>query len=281
MESKVGITIVEPSVEFITPKHFPNWKEGFQGIIEECGRTCYKSEDKIKKGSAEKLLRALVKNEHMSVIEHGVFTVKFTCSRACSHQLVRHRLAAYSQESQRFCDYSKDRHQDTVSVWNTDSDDGGEQKLLKVIMPPSIARSCVLNGHTVYALGSLLFVASRQPNLQEELGSFLEKRGVEDSMIQRAERWCRQKIQSYQDYLWYREEGVPSEDARFDLPNACKTEVATTYNFRMWRHVLGHPKCGRALNKKAQWEIKQITLPVLDFFQEHIPSMFGDLGEAR
>jgi len=76
-------------------------------LLELCGRTCYKSEDRITPGSAAKFIRGIVKSGHESVIEHYSFTVKFICDRATSHQLVRHRLGAYSQESQRYCDYGK------------------------------------------------------------------------------------------------------------------------------------------------------------------------------
>lgn len=74
-------------------------------FLEKCGRVCYKSEDKITEGSAEKFVRALIKSGHESVIEHYSITVKVTCSRAISHQIVRHRIGAYSQTSQRYVNY--------------------------------------------------------------------------------------------------------------------------------------------------------------------------------
>ena len=74
--------------------------------LERCGRTCYKSEDKITQGSAEKFVRGLIKSGHESVIEHQNITVKFICDRGVSHEIVRHRLASYSQESTRYCNYN-------------------------------------------------------------------------------------------------------------------------------------------------------------------------------
>lgn len=74
-------------------------------LIEAAGRTCYKSEDKITDGSAEKFVKMVVKRGHHSVIEHANITVRFICDRGVTHEIVRHRLAAYSQESTRYCNY--------------------------------------------------------------------------------------------------------------------------------------------------------------------------------
>lgn len=74
--------------------------------IERCGRVCYKSEDKITGDSAERFVRSIIKRGHESVLEHVSFTVKFIVDRGVSHEIVRHRLASYSQESTRYCNYS-------------------------------------------------------------------------------------------------------------------------------------------------------------------------------
>ena len=76
--------------------------------IEKCGRVCYKSEDKIAKGSAEKFVANIIKRGHEAVLEHFSFTVKFVVDRGVSHEIVRHRLASYCQESTRYCNYIKD-----------------------------------------------------------------------------------------------------------------------------------------------------------------------------
>ena len=76
--------------------------------IEIAGRTCYKSEAKITKDSAEKFVERIVKSGHHSVIEHANMSVRFICDRGVSHELVRHRLAAYSQESTRYCRYENE-----------------------------------------------------------------------------------------------------------------------------------------------------------------------------
>ncbi|MBR6400135.1 MAG: FAD-dependent thymidylate synthase [Firmicutes bacterium] len=77
--------------------------------IERAGRTCYKSEGKIGDGTAEKFIAAIIKRGHESVLEHEKITVRFICDRGVTHELVRHRIASYSQESTRYCNYSQDR----------------------------------------------------------------------------------------------------------------------------------------------------------------------------
>mgnify|MGYP002540939379 FL=1 len=76
--------------------------------IEAAARTCYKSEGKIQEGSAAKLVAGLIKSGHEAMLEHASVTVKFVVDRGISHELVRHRLASFAQESTRYCDYSKD-----------------------------------------------------------------------------------------------------------------------------------------------------------------------------
>lgn len=104
--------IIEPKVEFVTPIN--------GGLIlkriEECGRVCYKSEDRITDDSAEKFIRNIIQRGHEAVLEHCSFTVKFTCDRGVSHELVRHRLASYCQESTRYCNYSKEQFGKEITV---------------------------------------------------------------------------------------------------------------------------------------------------------------------
>lgn len=84
--------------------------------IEAAGRTCYKSEDKITPDSAAKFVRMIIGSGHDSVIEHASATVRFVCDRGVTHELVRHRLAAYSQESTRYANYSKDKFGNEITV---------------------------------------------------------------------------------------------------------------------------------------------------------------------
>ena len=77
--------------------------------LELIGRTCYKSEDKITEDSAAKFVEGLIKRGHEAMLEHVSITVKFVTDRGISHEIVRHRLASYAQESTRYCNYSQDK----------------------------------------------------------------------------------------------------------------------------------------------------------------------------
>jgi len=94
--------IIEPSVELVDDFD----AAAIMRKIERAGRVCYKSEGNIKDGSAEKFIRGIIKRGHESVIEHASVSFKIVCDRGVTHELVRHRIASYSQESSRYCDYS-------------------------------------------------------------------------------------------------------------------------------------------------------------------------------
>lgn len=104
--------IVQPSVTLINPPS----KDDLYGQIERAGRVCYKSEDKIAEGSAEKFIRGLIKRGHEAVIEHGSITALFVCDRGVTHEFVRHRIASYCQESTRYCNYSRDAFGNEITV---------------------------------------------------------------------------------------------------------------------------------------------------------------------
>lgn len=93
--------------------------------IERAGRTCYKSEGRIAEGTAEKFIASIVKRGHESVLEHASVTVRLICDRGVTHEIVRHRIASYSQESTRYCNYSGDKFGNEITVirpffWNDD-----------------------------------------------------------------------------------------------------------------------------------------------------------------
>lgn len=97
--------VTEPGFEIITPVD----REACYRHIELCGRVCYKSEGNIEEGSAERLIRSMLARGHESPIEHYSVSVRIITDRGVSHEWVRHRLASYSQESTRYCNYSKDK----------------------------------------------------------------------------------------------------------------------------------------------------------------------------
>jgi len=84
--------------------------------IEAAGRTCYKSEERINTDSAIEFAQNIIKRGHEAVLEHGSITVKFIVDRGVSHELVRHRIASFCQESTRYCNYSKGRFGGQITV---------------------------------------------------------------------------------------------------------------------------------------------------------------------
>lgn len=97
--------VIRPGFEIISDLN----AETILKNIEQCGRVCYKSENLIDQGTAEKFIRGIIVRGHESVLEHEKITVKLICDRGVSHEIVRHRVASYSQESTRYCNYSKEK----------------------------------------------------------------------------------------------------------------------------------------------------------------------------
>ena len=104
--------VIKPSIEIIDMEDY----EKIVKKIERIGRVCYKSEGKITEDSAEKFIKGLLKRQHESVIEHENVTVRFVCDRGVTHEIVRHRIASYSQESTRYCNYSGDKFDNQITV---------------------------------------------------------------------------------------------------------------------------------------------------------------------
>ena len=102
---------VNPSIEILSDTSY----ETMLKKIERIGRVCYKSEDKISDTSAEGFVRAIIKRGHESVIEHESISVKVICDRGVTHEIVRHRIASYSQESTRYCNYTSDKFSNQIS----------------------------------------------------------------------------------------------------------------------------------------------------------------------
>ena len=149
---------------------------------------------------------------HESVLEHASFTFAIEgISRACSHQLVRHRMASYSQQSQRYVKMDK----------------------FSTVVPPTIrdASDDIFNEY--YSL--MIAIANTY-------ASFIER-------------------------------GIPEEDARYILPNACKTNLIVSANARELRHIFSLRCCER-----AQWEIKQVAEMMLALVREVAPTLFEDAG---
>jgi len=234
------LTVVEPGWELLAPDD----PAGLVELVERCGRVCYKSEGSIKEGSSDVFVRKICRNRHESVLEHASLTVRIVCSRAASHQLVRHRVGcAYSQESMRYCNYGK--------------------RGLQVIAPQGLSLPA-----GVYHK-ALLPSRGYYTNIPKYDGPYALWPDTHE------QAWLRDVDRAYRSYCKQLDRKVKPEDARFILPTATKTEVVTTFNVRMWRHVFRE----RALNPHAQWEIRGIFKSIFDEFVQEMPAFFEDLQE--
>jgi len=167
-------------------------------LIERAGRNCYKSEKKITKDSYINFIKMLVQNyKHLSVIEHGNITVRFICNRGFTHELVRHRLAAYSQESTRYCNYSK-----------------GKSPHITFIIP-SIYQDILKPGEYDFDCWFS--------------NEFSETPGLID--------WILAMASAEESYFTLINNGLKPQIARGVLPIDLKTEIVMTCNLREWRHI--------------------------------------------
>jgi thymidylate synthase (FAD) len=104
--------VIKPSIEILTKIN----SDEVLKMIELAGRTCYKSESNITKDSAKDFVKMLIKRGHEAMIEHYNVTIRFICDRGVTHEIVRHRIASYAQESTRYCNYSKDKFGNEITV---------------------------------------------------------------------------------------------------------------------------------------------------------------------
>lgn len=117
--------IIKPYVEPAIPGQPLPPMEYLYFLVEAAGRTCYLSE-RVEGDTTEKFIQRLMARKHWSVLEHASISLRFICDRGVTHELVRHRLASYSQESTRYCNYSKGKFGHEITViepcfWDEDS----------------------------------------------------------------------------------------------------------------------------------------------------------------
>lgn len=109
--------------------------------LEKYGRVCYKSEDNIGEDTYKNILKNIIKRGHTSVLEHEKITVRIICDRGVSHEIVRHRIASFSQESTRYCNYSESSKKnlgikviDIASGFNYDLDNTTDKSKYEIWM---------------------------------------------------------------------------------------------------------------------------------------------------
>lgn len=190
-------------------------------VIEKAGRTCYLSSDKITLDSAEKFCEMIQTRNHMSVLEHASATFRIICDRGVSHEIVRHRIASYSQESTRYVTYTKDK------------------KGMQFILPSWLDKRICGYYKTFYKDCNIPCIEFDKDKIElfKELSANSE---FNESLIgdEPCTDWL---LSAAEDELRYNrliEKGWTPQQARAVLPNCLKTEIVMTANFREWLHFL-------------------------------------------
>ncbi len=184
--------IIKASYQILTNV---NWPDVLRQI-EKIGRTCYKSESAITPETSIKFVKNLIERGHESVLEHQSISVRVICDRGISHEIVRHRIASYSQESTRFCNYAK-------------------QNELTFIKPPWVDDMW---------LGVFNFESAA------DNASYATVEQLDDCC------WSRSLLDAECQYLKLIDLGWTPQEAQSILPNSLKTEIVMTMNLREWRH---------------------------------------------
>jgi thymidylate synthase (FAD) len=202
--------LIKPSTEILTPI---NGEEVLK-TLEKVARTCYKSEDKITNESAPKLVKALIERGHEAMIEFFDITVKFVCDRGVSHELVRHRIASFAQESTRYVNYSKGQ----------------------------------FGGHLTFIIPSWLDIQEGEFNNVDDFLKFNNMKNQDNTPIG---RYGFNLLQSEASYLYLIEQGWQPQQARSVLPNSLKTEINVKMNLREWRHFF-RLRCAKAAHPQMR-----------------------------
>lgn len=223
--------------------------------IERAGRTCYKSEDKITDESAEKFIEMLIKRGHESVLEHEKISILFVCDRGVSHEIVRHRLASFSQESTRYCNYSKDKFDNQLTFiipnWLTEQ-------------PSFHIHSPIKPG--LYLKSNIISVGNAEGGQEPNL--FHNKFYEEDAQV-----WLDTMFSLEAIYNNLIKLGWQPQQARSVLPNSLKTEIVVTANIREWRTIF---KQRTAV--AAHPQMRELMCPLLDELKTIIPVVFNDIN---
>lgn len=227
-------------------------------------KLCYAKSDieTIKDGLTEEktadFVEMLASIGHESPIEHITFTFGIEgISRACSHQLVRHRIASYSQQSQRYVDGSS----------------------FEFVTPPAVAENpellekynnaIELEAKAYIEVRDALMVQSIKKHLaenQSKVDFMAEIEGKSDQeIIADFKNIDKKKCSAF--------EKLANEDARFILPNACTTKIICTFNARSLMNFFAHRCCNR-----AQWEIRDVAQQMLMLVKEIAPHIFSKSG---
>ena len=249
--------VILPSIEILTPISNGGIEE--LKCIEQAARTCYKSEDSINKdgSSAKRLVSLLVANGHEAMLEHSQLSVRFICDRGVSHELVRHRLCSFAQESTRYCNYSKDKF-------------GNE---LTFILPREFVRKWMdeVDDYSLGELDRFLEACSRGAPWADDY-QFIKARSKE---IKGLVLWVDAMEEAEKSYLAMIQHGCTPQLARSVLPTSIKTEIVVTANYREWRNLLR-----LRTGMDAHPDIRSLMETLVVLLGGKIPIVFDDIAET-
>jgi thymidylate synthase (FAD) len=242
--------------------------EGLLEMLETAGRTCYKSEDKIgcsipedqqypsncpkymqmticspecELHSSHKFVETLIKRGHHAMIEFGDIIVRFITNRGVTHELVRHRMCSFAQESTRYVKYDGEM-EFILPVW------------LKEYFPNEVFISNE-EGKKLFSLQNGNFMC----------GNLL----ITDSTVWTWLAAIKNSEEQYQNLL---SQNWRPEQAREVLPNSLKTEIVVKANIREWRHMLTL-RCAKTVHP----QMRALMLPLLKELQSKLPIVFDNL----
>lgn len=231
--------------------HTPNPEQ----TVAAAAKLCYSPSkienilDGLDQEKSRSFVEMLASLGHESPMEHVTFTFGIDgISRACSHQLVRHRIASYSQQSQRYIDGNK----------------------FSFVTPPSIAEC-----------PQALKEYNKAIEAQSKAYSIVRDTLVYNSILKSEDGknltgTIEEVINSYREINKERLNAftkTANEDARFILPNACTTSIVVTMNVRALHNFFDHRCCNR-----AQWEIREVAIEMLKQCKEVAPALFAGAG---
>ncbi len=224
-------------------------------VVAMAAKLCYSASDieNIREGldeeSTSRFINLLSSLGHGSPVEHASFTFGIEgISRACSHQLVRHRIASYSQQSQRYVDGTRF---DFVTPPEIEKNERAYEAYKKVIDSQSETYREIRDALVVG------YIQKEAPELtgsdEEVMSAFKEKDKTRyNAFVKKA-----------------------NEDARFVLPNACTTKIICTFNTRSLENFFAHRCCNR-----AQWEIREVAEQMLLECLKVAPNLFSKCGPS-
>lgn len=225
--------IINPSFTFVNRPD----AEQLLNLIETAYRICYRSEPD---GNRDTFIKSKISVGHESPLEHANVSIIVTTNRGVTHEIVRHRIASYCQESTRYCNYAKDKFDNQITFirpeWCSEDVLGAWNE----------------NRYEEYTFGS-------ESNISKYEAS-----------------WLRDCLTTEANYLKIISDGYSPQQARDVLNNSVATKIMITMNVREWRHFFKLRAIGTT--GKPHPEMQQFTIPMLNEFKRIIPVVFDDLN---